>query len=178
VSARAVVALTALALVLSGCHSEVPVAAFANAPAFDPVQFFTGHTHSWGVEEDRSGAPKGAVTTDCVGTATGSDGLHIVQHLTLPDGTQQTRDWHLQRVAPDRYEGTANDMVGTATGEVHGRSFHWIWTLTTSPGNPLLNVTMDQWMYLMDDGAMVNRTTIRKFGIIVAEVTEQFDRMP
>ena len=67
---------------------------------------------------------------------------------------------------------------GTATGEAHGRSFHWTWTLATSPGNPLLNVTMDQWMYLMDDGAMVNRTTIRKLDIIVAEVTEQFDRVP
>jgi hypothetical protein len=37
---------------------------------------------------------------------------------------------------------------------------------------------MDQWMYMMDGGAMMNRTTIRKFGIILAEVSEQFQPVP
>jgi hypothetical protein len=34
---------------------------------------------------------------------------------------------------------------------------------------------MSQWMYLQPDGkTMVNHSTIRKFGIVVAQVTEQF----
>lgn len=164
---------------LTGCATPPPLGAFAGtAPAFDPVRFFTGHTRSWGAREDRSGTPEGIITTDCVGTAEGPDGLHMVQHLILADGSHQTRDWHMRRVGPHRYEGTANDMVGTAVGEAQGRVFHWTWTWATKPGNPLLNVTMDQWMYLMDNGAMVNRTIVSKLGFTIAEVTEQFERVP
>ena len=37
---------------------------------------------------------------------------------------------------------------------------------------------MDQWWYLLDDGSMLNRTTVRKLGVIVAEVSEHFARAP
>ena len=65
----------------------------------------------------------------------------------------------MRRIGPNRYEATANDMVGTASSKVRSHNFHWTWTLATKPGNALYNVTLEQWMYLMDDGAMVNRTT-------------------
>jgi hypothetical protein len=47
-----------------------------------------------------------------------------------------------------------------------------------SPGDPLKNVTMSQWMYLMPDGTMMNRTVVSKLGITAAEVSEQFSRVP
>ena len=80
----------------------------------------------------------------------------------------------MRRTGPGRFEATANDMVGTAVGEASGRAFHWQWTLALSPGNSLKDVTMDQWWYLLDDGSMLNRTTIRKLGYIAAEVSEHF----
>ena len=142
-------------------------------PSFDPLAFYTGHVTSWGVLEDRSGYPTMAITTDCVGVLEGSDRLHMIQHLT--EGTkQQVRDWHMRRVTPTHFEATANDVVGVASGDASGRAFHWTFVLALKPGNALENVTMDQWMYLQDDGSMINRDTIRKFGVIVAEVTEHF----
>jgi hypothetical protein len=96
------------------------------------------------------------------------------QHLTFQDGTRQERDWTLWRSGPEHYDATANDMVGTAKGEATGNVFHWQWTLARSPGNGLLNVTMQQWMYQMADGSVVIRSTISKLDIILAEVTEQF----
>jgi hypothetical protein len=84
----------------------------------------------------------------------------------------------MRRVGQGAFEATANDIVGTARGKAAGRAFHWSWTLQTKPGNALYDVTMDQWMYLMDDGAMVNRTTISKLGLILAEVTEHFAHVP
>jgi len=162
---------------LCGCSPPPSVSAFAGtAPEFDPVRFFTGHAVSWGVVENRGGAPTERVRTDCVGEPDGPDGLHMVQRLTFSDGKTQTRDWHMRRTGPHRYEGTANDMVGTAVGEAAGPAFHWRWILVSSADNPLLNVTLDQWMYLMPGGAMVNRTTVSKLGVILREVTEQFER--
>jgi hypothetical protein len=51
-----------------------------------------------------------------------------------------------------RYEATASDVVGTATGEAWGNAFRWEYTLALEPGNPLKNVHMKQWMYGQGDG--------------------------
>ncbi len=171
-------AALAFALGLLGCGETLPVSGFrSTAPAMDPIQFFTGHLASWGVLENRSGEPTRIVTTDCMGEM--RDGtLRMTQRLTIGQDAPVTRTWQMRRAGPGRYEATANDMVGPAVGEAAGRAFHWTWTLATSPGNPLKNVTMDQWWYLLDDGSMLNRTTIRKLGVILAEVSEHFAHVP
>jgi hypothetical protein len=64
--------------------------------------------------------------------------------------------------------------VGQAHGIASGRVFHWSWVLALGK-NPLKHVLMDQWMYLYPDGTMMNRTTISKIGLIVAEVSERFE---
>jgi hypothetical protein len=99
-----------------------------------------------------------------------------VQVLHVGGDRPVTRDWHMRRIAPGRYEATANDLVGVAAGEAAGRAFHWQWTLALEPGNPVKNVTMDQWWYLLDDGSVLNRSTVRKLGVIAVEVTEHFVR--
>lgn len=171
-------AALALVMGLLGCGRALPVGDFrSTAPAIDPIRFFTGHVVSWGVLENRSGEPTSIVRTDCVGE-TGDGTLRMTQRLTIGQDAPVTRTWTMRRAGPGRYEATANDMVGVATGEAAGRAFHWTWTLATSPGNPLKNVTMDQWWYLLDDGSMLNRTTIRKLGAIVAEVSEHFAHAP
>ena len=47
---------------LAGCDRQ-PQHVGGTGAGFDPVTFFTGHTHSWGVIEDRSGAPTEAIET-------------------------------------------------------------------------------------------------------------------
>lgn len=125
--------------------------------------------------ENRAGAPTSVVTTDCTGQAAG-DTLDMIQVLHIGQDLPQTRTWHMRRTSPGRFEATANDMVGTATGEASGRTFHWQWTLALQPGNALKNVTMEQWWYLQEDGSMLNRTIVSKLGVIAAEVTEHFKR--
>jgi hypothetical protein len=171
-----------LGLLLAGCdNSPAPFASAKGAP-FDPLAFFTGHVRSWGVIEDRDGAPTGVIRTDCRGTRAANGSLTLVQHLTepgaqpgaKPGGKTRERDWTLLQTGPNTYEATANDMVGSAHGVVSGPSFHWIWVWARSPHNPLMNLTMDQWMYRLPDGSVMIRTTISKLGVIMAEVSEQF----
>jgi hypothetical protein len=169
-----IVALYIVAI-LAGCarKPEVPVST-DSSPAFDPVAFFDGHTRSWGVVESRSGAPTQRIVTDTYGAQDGTGRLRMAQRLSFQDGTTQERNWVLWRSGQDQFDATANDMVGTAKGQADGSIFHWQWVLARSPGNALMNVTMQQWMYLMQDGSVTIRTTISKLGFIVAEVTEQF----
>jgi hypothetical protein len=167
------------ALLVAGCSKPMKVQQFkATTPAFDPLTFWTGHTHSWGVIENRAGAPTEIVQTDCQGNAEGPNALHMRQTLTESDGTITHRDWHLRRTAPGHFEATANDMVGTAHGDAAGRAFHWDWVWAAGGSNPLKHVTMHQWMYLMPDGTMMNRTVVTKLGVTLAQVSEQFSRAP
>lgn len=168
-------ACLAFVLLLTGCGPVLALRDFeATGPVLDPVAFFTGSLRSWGVLE-RSGTPTAMVVTECEGEAEG-DEVRMTQIVRVGDDPAVTRRWVMRRVAPGRFEATANDMVGTATGVASGRAFHWTWTLALSPGNPLRDVTMDQWWYLLDDGAMLNRTQVLKLGITLAEITEHFSR--
>ena len=116
------------------------------------------------------------VTTKTSGTVTG-DILILEQSIVLGNSPPQHRSWQMRKVDSHHYEATANDIVGIARGEAYGNTFHWIFTLALAPGNPLKNITMSQWMYLQPDGkTMINHSTISKFGIVVAQVTEQFRR--
>lgn len=152
------------------------VAEFADGrPLFDPVEFFTGQTSSYGVIENRGGAPQEIVRTETRGEREG-DTLRLEQDLLLGK-KRQHRSWRIRKLDAHHYEATANDMIGTARGEAQGNVFHWTFTLALSPGNPLTRVQMSQWMYLQPDGkTMVNHSTIRKLGVVLAQVTEQFQR--
>jgi len=169
-----------LLLLFGGCAQSLSTKEFAHTtPVFDPITFWTGSTASWGVMENRSGAPVSIVTTRTEGTmqtdAHGKEFLKMVQQVMV-DGKTTPRTWQMRRLGNGVFEATANDMVGTARGTASGRTFHWTWTLATKPGNALKNVRMKQWMYLADNGTMMNRTIITKFGVRLAEVSEQFVR--
>ncbi len=133
---------------------------------------------SWGVEENRAGQPIAIVTTDCHGVATGPRSIRMVQVLHLGRTAPQTRVWQFRQSGPQTYIGTANDMAGQTTATVSGRMLHWRWVLENTPGDPLGNVLMEQWMYRMDDGAVMIRTVVTKLGIRFVEVSEQFEKQP
>ena len=166
-----------LCLMLTSCSSLKPSDFADGRPLFDPAQFFTGRTESSGVLENRAGAPTQRVTTETFGRWVG-DVLELEQDLVFSGGKRQHRSWRIRRRDGHRYEATANDVIGTIRGESYGNVFHWTFTLALSPGNFLGNVRMSQWMYLESDGrTMVNHSTIRKAGIVVAQVTEQFRKV-
>jgi hypothetical protein len=163
-------------LLAAGCSAPLRPAAFAGtSPAFDPITFWTGRTASWGVIENRDGAPTSIIQTTTEGTPDGADALRMVQHVLL-NGHDSARTWHIHRLANHEFEATATDMVGTARGSTSGRTAHWTWTLAADPHNALLNVTMDQWMYLSDNNTLLVRTIVTKLGIRLAEISEQFVR--
>ena len=168
--------LAASTLILCGCASQ-PLAIFKDGhPVFKPEKFFTGHTHSWGIFESRSGEPTKIISTETIGHWDGSN-LHFEQDLVLEPAKKQHRSWLIHRVDERHYTATGTGIVGTARGEASGNAFHLEFTLDALPGNPLGHLHMSQWMYLKADGVtMVNRDTLTKAGVILTEITEQFHK--
>lgn len=165
-----------MTLALGGCASK-PVATFRDGrPILDPEKFFAGHTRSWGVFESRSGDPTEILHTETWGHLAGG-AFHFEQDLLFGDGKKKHRTWLIRRADDHHYTATGTGIVGVARGEAFGNAFHLDFTLDALPGNPLGHVHMSQWMYLQSDGVtLVNRDTLTKLGVIVAEITEQFHK--
>ena len=143
---------------------------------FRPEKFFAGHTRSTGVFRNSIGKPEQRFTTECRGRMRG-DVLWLDQVFRYDDGRVQKRLWQIRRVTANQYVGRANDVVGEARGEVTGSTFHFKYAVALSPGNALLNVRLDQSMTLRRDGRVENHATVKKLGVLLSRVTEEFRRV-
>ena len=146
-------------------------------PTLEPDRYFEGRTVSFGVFEDRGGAPTGRFSTESDGRREADGTLVLDQTIRLDDGTVQQRQWRMRRVDARRYEATAGPVEGIARGEADGRTFHWTYTIALPPGDWLHRVEFEHRMYLADDGrTLLNRFTVRKLGVVVSRASEVFDR--
>lgn len=169
--------LVLAAALTGGCSSLAPAQFAGSVPVFDPIAFFTGQTYSWGVFENHAGEPSHRFSTSCVGHREADGSLLLDQTFTYEGGRTQQRHWHIRRTDAHHYEATANDVIGLATGEAYGNTFYWEYTVAIEPRNPLYRVRLRQWMYLQAGGqTMMNRASINKLGVQVAQVTEYFRR--
>lgn len=168
--------LALVVLLVTGC-SEMRLSDFdKTVPAFLPERYFLGKTKAWGFFEDRFGKIRREFTVDIEGVVEG-DRLRLDERFLYADGERQTRVWTIIRLGDGRYEGTAADVVGTATGEVNGRAMRWQYDFDLAFNGSTWRVRFDDWMLLQDDEVMLNRTTISKYGFELGTVVIFFRRV-
>jgi hypothetical protein len=98
------------------------------------------------------------------------------ESFTYSDGSTQKRIWHLTALGDGRYSGRADDVIGTAQGQTRGNAFHWNYTLALPVDGSVYHVALDDWMYLVNDQVMLNKATMRKWGVHLGEVTLSFTK--
>jgi hypothetical protein len=168
-------ATAATALSLGGCATH-NVDTYANEkPVLDLQQYFNGTLDAYGVFTDRSGAVVKRLTVVMRCSWSGDEGV-LDEDFSYSDGTTQKRVWRLKKLPDGRYTGTAVDVVGTAQGQSRGNAFHWTYTLALPVDGSVYDVQFDDWMYLMTDKVMLNKATMRKFGVTLGEVTLSFTK--
>lgn len=123
--------------------------------------------------------PMGRVVSRFVGRFEGSwDGNkgHLREWFRYDSGTEQERNWYLTARNDGSFEARAPDVVGTGRGRVEGSAVRLLYDikLADSAGGHVLSAT--DWMYLLDNGSIVNRSQMRKFGIKVAELVATIRR--
>jgi hypothetical protein len=102
----------------------------------------------------------------------------LAEDFTYSDGTKQQRIWTLRKTGPNTFVGTAPDVVGEAIGSTAGNALHWNYVLALPVDGKVYNVSLDDWMYLMDDRVMLNRATMSKFGFTMGSITLSFTKRP
>ena len=169
---KSVLLALATALIVTGCAS-VNVADFrGETPVLDLTQYFNGTIDGWGMFQDRSGKVIKRFYVRIDASWSGNQGT-LDEHFDFADGSKQQRIWKVVKDG-DRYTGSAGDVVGTAQGQAAGNALRWRYVLTVPVGDKTWNMDMDDWMYLIDQNTMINRTSMSKLGVQVGEVTLAF----
>ncbi|MEP7330091.1 MAG: DUF3833 domain-containing protein [Betaproteobacteria bacterium] len=166
--------LALLALGAAGCAS-VNVDDYRNEkPALDLAQYFNGTIDGWGMFQDRSGKVLKRFRVRIDATWIDNTGT-LDEHFEFADGTRERRVWTLVKNG-DTYTGTAGDVVGTARGHASGNALRWNYVLALPVDGTTWNMDMDDWMYLLDDKTMLNRTAMSKLGVDVGQITLSFSK--
>jgi hypothetical protein len=160
---------------LTGCASPQITDYAAEKPALDLRAYFNGTLDAWGIFTDRSGKVVRRFTVVMTCSWTGDDGV-LDEAFAYSDGTTQRRIWRMKKLPDGRYTGRADDVIGEAVGQERGNAFQWAYTLALPVDGKVIEVQLDDWMYLMTDKVMLNRAAMSKFGIHLGEVTLSFTK--
>ncbi|WP_395603322.1 DUF3833 domain-containing protein [Pseudomonas sp. B21128] len=167
--------LVAMALSVASCGS-VDVARYADQqPALNLEHFFSQPVKAWGMFQKRSGEVVKRFEVNIVSRREGNN-LILDERFQYSDGTRQRRVWTLTPEGQGRWSGRADDVVGVAQGQVAGNTLHWRYRLNLPVDGSTYEMSMDDWMFLMDEDTLINRTTMSKFGVEVGQVTLFFRR--
>lgn len=117
--------------------------------------------------------PTGRVNTRFVAKMTaqwqGNDG-RMTEAFRYDTGGTLDREWTLRMDDHGRFKATAPDIVGIGHGRQAGSAVElkYALKLPADAGGHVLDTT--DWMYLMENGTIINRSQMRKFGIKVGEL--------
>lgn len=137
--------------------------------AFNPLEFFRGHTHGDGtlkiifqsakrIEVDSEGVPE-------------KDGSLVLKQVIHKSGQPaRTRYWRLRQTAPDRFGGSLTDAASPVRVDVTPEGVRIRYR-----GKDNLN--FDQMLTPVSATEVRNRMRVKRFGIIVARFDEVITKL-
>jgi hypothetical protein len=166
-----------LAFLAAGC-TRVSIDDYAGSnPALNLKEFFDGELRAYGILQDRSGRVTRKFEATITAYWRGEEGK-LEEHFVFDDGEEQDRTWTLVHIGDNRYTGQAGDVVGTASGRVAGSAFNWRYSLDVPWNDGSIVLHLDDWLYLVEQNHLINRTALKKFGFKVAELTLVIEKLP
>ncbi len=162
--------LVLVSLLLGACSTVGIYDYEGSSPELDLKTFFNGDLKAYGIVQDYSGKVTRRFEADIMASWDGDEGI-LDEVFRFDDGERSTRLWRLTDLGDGRYVGTAGDVIGQASGKVRGSAFRWQYDLVIPIDGDDVTVRLDDWLYLVTENRLLNRTSIRKFGLEVGEVT-------
>jgi len=177
--------MRALALIALGLFIGLALTACGKPSLEDPKlsskelnleEYFDGRTVAYGQFNDRFGTVRRRFEVVIDGTWDGET-LTLVEDFSYADGTKEERIWTLTKTGAETWQGTAAGVQGVATGEERGDTFNWRYRIDlplTEGGT--LRVDFDDWMWLLEDGRLLNRAYMSRYGVALGEVLIFFEK--
>lgn len=174
--------LTAMAILyvrgrFLGFRAQTPADLAARGPRFDPRTHLNGPLLCEGVIFGPTGRVVSRFVADMEGTWEGNRGV-LRERFRYDSGTVQDRAWKLDLGNDGTIRAEAADVVGAGTGKAEGPAvmMRYRIRLPEDAGGHVLSVT--DWMYLVENGTIMNRSQFTKFGVTVAELVATMRRVP
>ena len=155
---------------LSACTGQKVENYKDTEPKMDIKEYFNGPIKAWGIVQDWKGKVVSRFDVDMVGSWEGDKGK-LEEEFRYYNGEAQHRTWNITKVSEDRYIGKASDIIGEARGEEKGSAVNWGYEMDLEVDGSTYRIKFDDWMWLMNDGVLINRSYLKKFGFTVAELT-------
>lgn len=160
-----------------GFRSQKPADLASRAPRFDLRQHLNGPIQCEGVIYGPTGRVTSRFVADMQGTWTGNTGT-LQERFRYDSGSVQDRCWTLTLGPDGSIRAEAPDVVGTGIGRAEGPAVQMRYRikLDADAGGHVLDVV--DWMYLMENGTIINRSQFTKFGVTVAELVATMRKIP
>lgn len=164
-----VIMLMALRSRLLSFRAQTPEDYRGKGPDFDLRRHLSGPIQSEGVIFGPTGRVASRFVAQMEGRWNGDTGT-LAETFRYDSGTVQQRAWTLALQPGGKIVATAPDVPGQGLGKVEGPGvmLRYRIRLTAEAGGHVLDVV--DWMYLMENGTIINRSQFRKFGVKVAEL--------
>lgn len=138
-------------------------------PEFDISRHLKGELHCDGVIFGPMGRVVSRFTATMTGTWDGQRGV-LAERFHYDSGAVQERAWHLEMGEGGRFTARADDVPDIGRGRQAGPTVCLKYDIRLGPGAGGHLLSVVDWMYLVEDGTIINRSQFRKFGILVVEL--------
>jgi hypothetical protein len=163
------------AFALAGCASVDVERYRTQTPVLDLRQYFNGTIDGYGLFQNRSGEVVKRFHVVIDARWQGDTGT-LDERFAWADGSHSRRVWTLTDLGNGHYRGQADDVIGVAAGQAAGNALQWRYVLALDVDGTTYHVDFDDWMFLMNDKVMLNRSVMRKFGFTLGELTLSFHK--
>ncbi len=170
-------AMLALFQRATGFRAQRPADLAPRGPRLDLRQHLNGPILCEGVIYGPTGRVASRFVADMEGTWAGNTGT-LREVFRYDSGVVQNRAWTLTLGNDGSIRAEAPDVVGTGTGQAMGPAVEMRYRIRLEPqaGGHVLDVV--DWMYLMENGTIMNRSQFYKFGVKVAELVATMRKVP
>jgi hypothetical protein len=142
----------------------------ANQPKLSLEHFFQGQLTAHGVVKNRGGKVIRYFNAR-IDASWRKDGSGVLnEQFIFDDGEHQTRVWTLIPTGGGNFTATAGDVTGVAKGQTSGNSFFMTYVLQVPFKQRVIDVAVDDRMYLVDESVLLNESQLSKFGFNVGSV--------
>lgn len=142
---------------------------YVNGPSFDIREVLNGPIACEGIIYGPTGRVASRFVANFEAEWNGNTGV-MREHFQYDSGATQDREWRLSVDDNGKILADADDLVGTGTGQQNGSGvkLNYRIQLPEASGGHVLDVV--DWMYMMENGTVMNRSQFRKFGLKVGEL--------